>query len=90
VEEAAQHYRHALAARPDDCTAAFNLGTALEDLKRDAEAIETYERAIAVDAGCADAHFNLSRLYERLGRRADALGHLKSYKQLTEGTERTS
>jgi tetratricopeptide (TPR) repeat protein len=89
-EEAAQHYRQALAARPDDCTAAFNLGTALEDLQRDAEAIETYERAIAVDPGCADAHFNLSRLYERLGRRTDALGHLKSYKQLTERTERTS
>lgn len=90
VEQAAQHYRRALAARPGDCTAAFNLGTALEDLQRDAEAIETYQRAVAADPGCADAHFNLSRLYERQGRRAEALGHLKSYKQLTEGTERTS
>jgi tetratricopeptide (TPR) repeat protein len=90
IEDAASHYRLALAARPNDCTAAFNLGTALEDLKRDGEAIETYERAIALDPGCADAHFNLSRLYEQQGRRADALGHLNSYKQLTEAAERTS
>jgi tetratricopeptide (TPR) repeat protein len=90
VEEAAQHYRLALAARPGDCTAAFNLGTALEDLSRVDDAIETYERAITLDPSCADAHFNLSRLYEQQGRRAEALGHLKSYKQLTEGAERTS
>lgn len=90
IEEAARHYRLALAARPDDCTAAFNLGTALEDLDRHGEAIETYERAIALDPDCADAHFNLSRLYEQQGRRAEALGHLSSYKQLTEGAERTS
>ncbi len=45
VNEGERHYRLALAARPGDCTAAFNLRTALKDRNRHREAIETYERA---------------------------------------------
>src|SRR6185295_5415242 len=35
---AADHYRRALEARPDDAVAAFNLGVAMEDLGKDKEA----------------------------------------------------
>ena len=72
-------YRAALAAQPRHPTAAFNLGTALEDLGRRAEAIEAYRRALDADADFADAHFNLARLYEQAGKRAAALRHLQAY-----------
>ena len=45
----------------------FNLGTALEDLKRTNAAIAAYRRAIALDEQLADAHHNSSRLYEKTG-----------------------
>ena len=70
-------YRAALAAQPRHPTAAFNLGTALEDLGRRAEAIDAYRRAVEADADFADAHFNLARLYEQAGKRAAALRHLR-------------
>jgi len=77
-------YRVALAAHPHHSTAAFNLGTALEELGRPSEAIEAYRRAVEGDAEFADAHFNLARLYEQAGKRAAALRHLQAYKQLSQ------
>jgi tetratricopeptide (TPR) repeat protein len=72
----------ALVLRPQDATAAFNLGVALEDLARPAEAVAAYERALRADPDNADAHFNVSRLLERAGRKAAALRHLKAYRSL--------
>jgi tetratricopeptide (TPR) repeat protein len=68
----------------------FNLGVALEDQHRYAEAIAAYEQALVLDDGCADAHFNLARLCEHLGRsRHDgallmyrAVRHLLRYRRL--------
>jgi tetratricopeptide (TPR) repeat protein len=74
----------ALAAHPHHPTAAFNLGTALEELGRPAEAIAANRHALEADPDLADAHFNLARLYEQTGKRAAALRHLKAYKQLSE------
>ncbi|TMQ72346.1 MAG: tetratricopeptide repeat protein, partial [Candidatus Eisenbacteria bacterium] len=73
----------ALAARPDDATAAFNLGVALEDQRRPHAAAAAYENALAVDAEYADAHFNLGRLWERLGEPRKALRHLQAFRRLT-------
>lgn len=75
------HYRQALRAKAD-ATAAFNLGTALEQLGRWASAIESYQRAIDTDGTLADAHFNLARLCERVGQREDAIRHLREYRRL--------
>ena len=68
----------------------FNLGVALEDQGRHAEAIGAYERAIELEPGSADAHFNLSRLLELDGRRVGdevllrrAVRHLVRYRDLT-------
>jgi tetratricopeptide (TPR) repeat protein len=80
---AAEHYRHALARRANDSTAAFNLGVALEDLGRRAEAISAYQLAVAGQPPCPDAHYNLSRIYEHLGQGAPALRHLRTYRALT-------
>ena len=67
----------------------FNLGVALEDQHRDAEAIAAYEAAVALDPSCADAHFNLARLHELIGRRSGdvlqiqrAVRYLIAYKSL--------
>ena len=69
--------------RANDSTAAFNLGVALEDLGRRAEAISAYQLAVVGDPPCADAHYNLSRIYEHLGQGAPALRHLRTYRALT-------
>lgn len=79
--EAIHHYHEAL-SRGGDPTAAFNLGTALEELGRWAQAISAYSQAIRMDPGFADAHFNVSRLYELAGRRDAALRHLREYQRL--------
>jgi tetratricopeptide (TPR) repeat protein len=63
-------------------TAWFNLGIALEDLRRRPDAIKAYESAIAAEPTLADAYFNLSRLYEATGKRAAALRHLSKYRLL--------
>ena len=79
--EAAKHYRQAL-SRGGDATAAFNLGTALEELGQWTQAISAYSQAISMDPGYADAHFNVSRLYEVAGHRDAALRHLREYQRL--------
>lgn len=76
------HYRIALRFRPDDPTAWFNLGVALEDQGRDVEAAEAYEAALEVDQAYADAHYNLAGLCERRGDGPAALRHLKEYRAL--------
>ena len=79
------HYRRALEARPGPgtaATAAYNLGVALQDLGRLAEAAEAYETALRADASLADAHFNLAGVYEILGQGKSALRHLKAYRSL--------
>ena len=71
-------------ARPQDATAAFNLGVALQDLGRTLDAIRAYRRALTLDPRYADAHYNVSQLYEETGRTKDAYRHLHLYKDLTE------
>ncbi len=67
----------------------FNLGVAIEDQGRTAEAIGAYHAALAIDPALADAHYNLARLLERLGRAGNdlalrrALHHLARYRRLT-------
>lgn len=60
----------------------FNLGVLLEDLKREADAIDAYRQAIVHDPGMADAHFNLSLLHERRGQAQAAFRHLLAYHRL--------
>ena len=84
LEAAIVQYRRALeAAGGAEPTAAFNLGLALEDLRRDRAAADAYRAALAAEPGFADAHYNLSQVYERLGDRLSALRHLKAYRSLT-------
>lgn len=77
LAEAEAHYRLALCAAavepgPAEARATywFNLGVAVEDGGRWAEAIAAYREALAASDDLADAHFNLARL---LGLRARQL-----------------
>jgi tetratricopeptide (TPR) repeat protein len=60
----------------------FNLGVLMEDMRRDADAIEAYRFAILYDPGMADAHLNLSILYERSGEAQAAFRHLLTFRRL--------
>ncbi len=83
LRAAEAHYRLALAAHPDDTTAAFNLAVVVEDLGRPDDALVLYAQTLAIDSTVADAHYNMARLYERAGEQASALRHLAAYKKLT-------
>jgi tetratricopeptide (TPR) repeat protein len=63
----------------------FNLGVAVEDQRRRAEAVTCYRAALAHDDSLADAHWNLARLLDVPGDAAsqsEALRHLAAYKLL--------
>ena len=82
-------YRLAICAAPEVALYWFNLGVAVEDQGRQAEAIAAYERAIEIDAGAANAHFNLARLLDLKARRLGddlmlqrAVRHLLRYREL--------
>ncbi|MFQ5937585.1 MAG: tetratricopeptide repeat protein, partial [Acidiferrobacterales bacterium] len=82
VHDAESHYRQAAAVTPDNATAQFNLGVALEDLGQPDEAIRAYQQAVSLDPEFADAHYNLAHLYERAGNKSAAIRHLVRYKAL--------
>ncbi|HYV51396.1 MAG TPA: tetratricopeptide repeat protein, partial [Dongiaceae bacterium] len=84
VQAAEEHYRLALAVRPDDPTAAYNLGVSLQDLERFPEAMHAYDRALKSDPQNADAHYNLAQVYEAIGKPMMAFRHLQIYRKLIE------
>jgi tetratricopeptide (TPR) repeat protein len=67
-----------------DATLSFNLAVLMEDLGREADAIQYYQQAVMHDPGLADAHFNLSLLQERRGETQAAYRHLLAYHRLIE------
>jgi phosphate/sulfate permease/TPR repeat protein len=79
---AEQFYRLATEADTNYALAFFDLGNALDELKRLDEAIAAYQRAIALVPNYADAHFNLARTFERQGNRRQALRHWLTYVRL--------
>lgn len=76
---AEEMYRIAVRTDPNHVLAWFNLGNALDELLRRAEAIEAFETAIRLDPGYADAHFNLAITLERSSRGSQALRHWRAY-----------
>jgi len=66
-------YERALALVPDHPEALSNLGVALVDLGRPAEAIAHYERALVSQPDRAETHTNLGIALQRQGQHAEAL-----------------
>jgi Flp pilus assembly protein TadD len=62
LDEAVLHYGKAIEARPDDAVAHYNLGIALEELKRFGEAATQYREAVRLRPGFTAAAQGLARL----------------------------
>jgi predicted O-linked N-acetylglucosamine transferase (SPINDLY family) len=79
VEEAADLFRRAVAARPKDAVAHSNYGNVLCDLGRLRDALALYERALQLDPRCWKAYNNRGRALRALGELDAAL---ESYDRL--------
>jgi protein O-mannosyl-transferase len=71
-EEAVRQWAIALADKPDNAIALCNLGMAMIEQKKFADAESFLKKAIDVRPRYASPHINLGRLYGELGRPADA------------------
>jgi tetratricopeptide (TPR) repeat protein len=66
-------FRHTLAVTTDNDIARNDLGVALEQQGRLAEAAEQYRAAVQLEPGRSQNHHNLANALDRLGRPAEAL-----------------
>ncbi len=64
--------------RPENARAHYNLGVALAQSGRSAEAVTAYESALALKPNYAEAQHNLANSLARLGRPADAVPHYET------------
>jgi tetratricopeptide (TPR) repeat protein len=86
LDEAAAHYRRAIALRPEYAAAYSNLGTALRAQGRLDEAVATYERAIALQPDFPDAHYNLANALVDQGKAGAAIEHFHVALQVVPGS----
>jgi tetratricopeptide (TPR) repeat protein len=75
ADQAIDHYRRAVALRPDYAEAHYNLGRLLVEHGQLANAIAHYERAAAIDPADAEAQNNLGVTLFGIGRTDDAIAH---------------
>ncbi|MDO8278257.1 MAG: tetratricopeptide repeat protein, partial [Burkholderiaceae bacterium] len=85
--DAAQHYRQALALRPDWAEAHLNLGFVLREQGHWNEAAESLARAAALDATSVDAPYLLGCLARQTGQPAQAVAHFERALALRPGFE---
>jgi tetratricopeptide (TPR) repeat protein len=71
-DEAIGYSRAAIATRPDNAAAFFNLGTLLKDANRPKEAEAAFRRAIEIDPRFAPAHSNFGVLLAKTNRHKEA------------------
>jgi protein O-mannosyl-transferase len=72
---AIEHYRQAIALRPDYAEAHYNLGRLLVNLGQVNDAVVHYERAVAINPSDAEAQNNLAVTLFGMGRADDAIAH---------------
>jgi tetratricopeptide (TPR) repeat protein len=75
ADQAIDHYRRAVALRPDYAEAHYNLGRLLVEHGQLADAIAHYERAAAINPADAEAQNNLGVTLFGIGRTDDAIAH---------------
>jgi tetratricopeptide (TPR) repeat protein len=75
AEQAIDHYRRAVALRPDYAEAHYNLGRLLVEQGELDDAITHYERAAAINPADAEAQNNLGVTFFGVGRADDAIAH---------------
>ncbi len=75
ADQAIDHYRRAVALRPDYAEAHYNLGRLLVEHGQLADAIAHYERAAAINPADAEARNNLGVTLFGMGRADEAIAH---------------
>ncbi len=75
VDQAIEHYREAVALRPDYAEAHYNLGRLLVEKGQLDDAIVHYERAASINPADAAAQNNLGVTLFGIGRADDAIAH---------------
>ena len=77
ADQAVDHYRRAVALRPDYAEAHYNLGRLLVEQGQLDDAIVHYERATAINPADAEAQNNLGVTLFGIGRADDAIAHYR-------------
>jgi tetratricopeptide (TPR) repeat protein len=80
-------FEHALAVTTDNDVARDNLGVALEQQGRLAEAAEQYRAAATLEPDRFQGHHNLASALDRLGRHAEALAEHRTAVQIAPDVE---
>jgi tetratricopeptide (TPR) repeat protein len=75
ADQAIDHYKRAVALRPDYAEAHYNLGRLLAEQSQFDDAIAHYERAAAINPADAEAQNNLGVTLFGIGRADDAVAH---------------
>lgn len=75
ADQAIDHYRQAIALRPDYAEAHYNLGRLLVEHGELTDAIAHYERAVAINPADEEAQNNLGVTLFGIGRTDDAIAH---------------
>ena len=75
ADQAIEHYRQAVALRPDYAEAHYNLGRLLVEKGQLNDAIAHYERAATINPADAEAQNNLGVTLFGIGRADDAIAH---------------
>jgi tetratricopeptide (TPR) repeat protein len=70
-------WEHTLMATESNYLAHYNLGKALEEQGRQAEALRHYEDAIAIRPNYSEAHDNAGILLQKHGKNEEAIGHFR-------------
>src|SRR6266513_4390938 len=78
TDQAIDHYKRAVALRPDYAEAHYNLGRLLVEHGQLAAAIVHYERAAAINPADAEAQNNLGVTLFGIGRTDDAIAHYQN------------
>lgn len=86
TDAAADHYRRAIAVRPDYAPAHNNLGTLLRADGALDEAIAQYQRALAVQPDYPSAHYNLANALLAQGKAEQAIHHFRQALQSMPGS----
>jgi tetratricopeptide (TPR) repeat protein len=85
TDRAIDHYRDAIALRPDYAEAHYNLGRLLAERGQIDDAIAHYEKAAAINPADAEAENNLGVTLFAIGRVDDAIQHYRKALQIRPG-----